>query len=857
MTSPQHSPLHKALAAAGSFSLIAASFAAVPAAFAAETPATGYSVSATQTQGLPGQYQVAYSAKSNKLYVTGSNGRPPVLTGTLARVNPDTLQVEAVLQLPTTDFTPRGATEPTGKQLTTPYGIDVDDASGTIWVTNTRVNSVSVYDQATLKHLWTSSNAELGEANAIAHPREVKVDSANGKVYVSGTKAIWVFDSSSHALLKKIDLTGDGTGTSTMNIAVDSKAGVLYVPQLGSDSLHLIDTKSLEVTKTIALHKDDASVALRPSDVAFDESLNEIYVTAQGTKGANAGVTVYDRSTGEYKRSIAFGTQPLALDNDEARDLLYATDFGAGTVTVIDAKNSQVISTVKSGERGSNDVVALPTGAVSVDKATFAENVEVPFTIDPTTGEFKTSATEAKEIKDKDGNVTSPTSPINANSLTKLTVVPGAANTSTKDIIPSQTVSANQDKGATVTAPTEVVPGETVTFTGAGWTREDGKGVQIQPKVNRKEAAGFDAFTANADGTFSVTYTIPADAAVDSEIAVNFLSGSLQEGDKTRGAGLKLKVVKEHQKETVTEATEVTPSKTEFKGYGTVVDSKVGLPEAPKPQPSETAKPTPTETAKPTPTPSESAKPSPSASASASASASPSTSASPSAEATKPGTYEHSATENVHVYSDGAKLYVPKEWKVGDELTLRGEGFTTQDKLAGSLAALKIKLNGKTFVTPKVAPAAPAGVEPNSGGIYTYIQAEKDGSFTVKIAFPTVANSDLKQEIQDGDKLSFYLLTGSLKDGDVSRGGKAAEYEFVIRDANGNVVKNDGTNVNAKDSSSTEKSSASNGTKASTAATSSSKKLASTGANGVLIAAALGALAVLGGAVLVARRRKA
>ena len=841
MTSAKHSALRKALATVGALSMVAGSFVAVPAAFAADNASTGYSVSAQRTQGLPGQYQVAHSAKNNKLWITGSNGRPPILTGTLARVNPDTMQIEAVLQLPTVDRTDKDGNV-TGKQIVSPYGVEVDDVNNTVWVTNTRTGMVSVYDQVTMKQVWAS------EANAIDHPREVIIDNANNQAIVSGSKALWAVDLTSHAI-KKIDVQPEATGRAvTMNMALDSKAGLLYVPQLASEKLNVVDTKSFSIVKTIDLHKDDASVALAPSDVAFDESLNELYVTAQGKDGVNAGITVYDKSTGEYKRSIKFGTQILAIDNDEARDLLYATDFKAGTVTVIDAKNSKVVSTVITGGTGFvNDVEVLPNGtAIAVDEATVAQ-AEVPFTIDPKTGEYKKSNVEPKGENGAD-------KAINAGGITKINVTAGAAN-STKDIIPTQTVVANQDKNATVTAPSEVVPGETITFTGAGWTREDGKGAVVMPKINRKEVEGFGQFTTNADGTFSVTYTVPADAAVDSEIAVNFLSGSIQDGDPTRGAGLKLKVVKEHQKEVVSaEATTVTPSDLAFQGYGQVVDYKTGLAS------SETPKPAENNNSNTTP------------------------------DLSKPGVYEYNATEMVRVYADGAKLFYPKTWKPGTKLVLRGEGFTTKDKASGSVGALKIRLNSKDYVTPKVAPVAPAGVTPNSGGMWTYLAANADGTFTAEIEFPTVENSSLKQEIQTGDKLGFYLLTGSLKDGDVSRGGLAAEYTFTVVDANGNTVaREDKVEENTSTSKKTYKYNTCEEAKAdglqnikvphpdvnpamdadndgvacettaksSTKASTSSKKLASTGANGVLIASGIGALAVIAGAVLVARRRKA
>ena len=73
-------PSRKLLAIAGALSVIAGSFATVPATFAANVSASvpggnsqnsteecrHIAVSATQYQGLPGQYQLAYSADSDR-----------------------------------------------------------------------------------------------------------------------------------------------------------------------------------------------------------------------------------------------------------------------------------------------------------------------------------------------------------------------------------------------------------------------------------------------------------------------------------------------------------------------------------------------------------------------------------------------------------------------------------------------------------------------------------------------------------------------------------------------------------------------------------------------------------------------
>ena len=52
----------------------------------------------------------------------------------------------------------------------------VDDVDGTVWVTNTTDNSVAVYDQQTLKLIWTNEGVQKDDPNWIEHPRSVLVD---------------------------------------------------------------------------------------------------------------------------------------------------------------------------------------------------------------------------------------------------------------------------------------------------------------------------------------------------------------------------------------------------------------------------------------------------------------------------------------------------------------------------------------------------------------------------------------------------------------------------------------------------------------------------------------------------------
>ena len=925
-------PSRKLLAIAGALSVVAGSFAAVPATFAANVSASvpggnsqtsaeecrHIAVSATQYQGLPGQYQLAYSAATSSLYTSFSSGRPPVLTGGVGTWNVgSTPSLSTVYQFPTTDFTARGATAPTGKQIESPYGIAYDEATGYVWVTQTRVNKVSVFDPATNKIIWNSAEGEVN------HPREVRIDPSSGKVFVSGSGGISVFDTTQHALVKKIEFT-DAKGESdiAMNMHVDSADGKLYVPSLSAGTVKVIDTKSYEVEKTIQLHKDNAEADLNASDVTIDKSLKEIYVSSQGDrKGTNSGITVYDLETGAYKKTIPFGSQALALASDEARDLLYVTDYGTGNVGVVDARTGTVVSQVSTGATsGANDVLVTADGSVYAVARSVegASAIETDYTIDKTTGEYRTSSTEPKGKDNADSPIT-PGVMVKINTTVETAAKP-AVQTASEELVKTYA------DGAKLYAVKDWTTGETLKLRGEGFKTQDGsKGSVLAVKLNKgrisaKEEPKFNGVEGNSAGVWAYiqadengnfTAELPYPTTENSNLTENLksgdkvsvflLSGSIVEGDTPRGGEALSATVAEKKADTAetcapAETTQVaaTPS-----GVTTTypAGTKLSLPdsEQPTPAPSESAKPEPTtpapsESAKPeptTPAPSESAKPEPTTPA-------PSESAKPEPSTPAPSESANS-NEVVHEYKDGAKVYFPKTWD-GQKLTFRGEGFKTLD---GKGSVIAVKLN-KGAISAKVEPKL-AGVEGNSAGIWAYIKADENGNFTATIDRPTVANSNLTEELKTGDSVAIYLLSGSLTENDNVRGGVAAEYTFSVdnqapapkasESANAPVTnpseapsapadskeqvkenakdqskapadslksdaqKKDSTAPKTSGSSSQNVTSSNNG---STASSSSKSSLANTGASGVVVAAGIGVLALaVGATVLVARRRKA
>lgn len=890
-------PSRKLLAVASALSVVAGSMTMIPASFAANgnssLPAASsaqnsndecrhFSVSATQYQGLPGQYQLAYAPATSTLFTSFSSGRPPILTGGLGSWNVSSApSLASVYQFPTVDFTPRGATEPSGKQIASPYGVGYDEATGYVWVAQTRNSTVSVVDPSTKKVIWTSAEGEVD------HPREVRIDSATGKAFVSGSGGVTVFDTTTHALVKKITFTdAKGEEDIAMNFHIDSADGKVYVPTLSAGTLKVINGKTLEVEKTIELHKDSADIALNPTDVTIDKSLKEIYVSSQGDRktGANSGVTVYNLETGAYKKSIPFGKQALAITSDEARDLLYVTDYGTGNVGVIDARTGTVVSEVSTGATsGANDVLVTPDGsAYALARSTEdASPIETNYTIDPATGEYRTSSTEPKGKDNAD-------SPITPGVMVKLnttieTTAKSASQASSEELVKTYT------DGAKLYTTKDWTKGKTLKLRGEGFKTQDGKGSVVavklnkgkisakeEPKLNGKEgnSAGVWAYIqADENGNFTAELPYPTtansslkdDLNTGDQISVALLSGSMVENDTPRG-GEALKATVTEQKAADTTCATVETSKVAAAPSGVTTQYPAGTPltiaknDEPTPAPSDSAKPEPT-----TPAPSDSAKPEPSTPA-------------PSDSAT--------SNEVVHEYKDGAKVYFPKTWE-GEKLTFRGEGFKTKD---GKGSVIAVKLN-KGTISAKEEPKL-EGAEANSSGVWAYIKADENGNFTATIDRPTVANSNLKEELKTGDKVAIYLLSGSLTENDNARGGMAVEYTFTTENQPKKEEAKDApvnpsapepsapaeSKDQAKDQSkapadslkplaqekgnSASKTSASSSQNASSNGSNSSKSskssLANTGASGVLIASGLGALAMVAGAgILVARRRKA
>ena len=114
------------------------------------------------------------------------------------------------------------------------------------------------------------------------------------------------------------------------------------------------------------------------------------------------------------------------------------------------------------------------------------------------------------------------------------------------------------------------------------------------------------------------------------------------------------------------------------------------------------------------------------------------------------------APQVVHTYADSAQFFAPDVWVEGQDLNIGGEGFKTADGTSGSVLALKLN----------------KGAVKINGQDYLEIHADEAGNFSVAIPW--------QAELHGSVSVDIYLLSGSLKDGDVPRGGKAATVTIKV-----------------------------------------------------------------------------
>jgi YVTN family beta-propeller protein len=204
-----------------------------------------------------------------------------------------------------------------------PYAIGFDAALQRAYVTNTYSNKVTIIDTA------TDSVQEL----PVGSKDYVETDRRRRRAF---------FISYEDPALTMLDATNaihhEDLGLShPWGLAVDEQRGIVYVTEIGKDTL-------------LAYHEEDGRTdkvptGSMPDAVAVDETANKIYVTNY----VGDSVTIVDGATLKPVATVVAGHHPQALAVDGRRHRIFVANTHSNNATVIDGTTNHAIGTIPAG----------------------------------------------------------------------------------------------------------------------------------------------------------------------------------------------------------------------------------------------------------------------------------------------------------------------------------------------------------------------------------------------------------------------------------------------------------------------------------------------------------------------------
>lgn len=249
------------------------------------------------------------------------------------------------------------ATVPVGH---TPQGVVVNPAGTAIYIANSDSNEVTVIDAVT----YATKTIPVGvtPVGLAMHPdgRHIYVANVNDT-----TNTLSVIDRATNTVIDEVF-----SGNSSIAVALHPDGSVMYVANIFGGSITVVSTETREVIDTIALKPADATdpnAASFPVPIVVHPDGTYVYVADR------IGPTVWaiNTATHEYV-ARSFGHNHVGIAINPAGTVLYVPDFNDSpleemftplgtTVDVLDAKTLERITTIE-GLHGPLNVAVHPDG---------------------------------------------------------------------------------------------------------------------------------------------------------------------------------------------------------------------------------------------------------------------------------------------------------------------------------------------------------------------------------------------------------------------------------------------------------------------------------------------------------------
>lgn len=291
-----------------------------------------------------GLYEIVYSPRLDAVFVASSGGRGDAAEPSrILRLNPATLAVEGEIALSGTGF-----------------GLALDDAAGRLYVGDTVDASIMVVDLAAGRvtdtiRLAVKVTGDDGKAEYPHHFRQLVLDPAHHRLYAPGLSftgsALYVVDTDALA----VETVVPGFGFVASGAALDAAQGRLFVSNMEGE-LIAYDTAAGQIVDR------DRTGGDQLLNLALDPKGGRIFATDQGheffrtlwdqwlpdyePRGDGNQILTLDVGSGTQTGAFPTGTGPIAVLFDDARDRLFVTNRGDGSITVFDAGDLALIDTI-------------------------------------------------------------------------------------------------------------------------------------------------------------------------------------------------------------------------------------------------------------------------------------------------------------------------------------------------------------------------------------------------------------------------------------------------------------------------------------------------------------------------------
>ena len=218
-----------------------------------------------------------------------------------------------------------------------PLDIVVNSQNNLFYVTHPNINNISVIQGGNLMHILNPFNKQItinqgvfdNKIKSISlnySPFSLGLDSVHSKLYVTSPNTISVIDTNTNKILETIKVK-----FTPYEIFVDMQSNKVYVPDSAGNTVSVIDGTNYKILKTTTVGKNPNSIAFNPND-------NKVYVA---NKGDNTVSVIDGRNNNDIVVAIfEVGNNPTSVNINEGQNIFYVVNNGDNTVTAIDMGNN-------------------------------------------------------------------------------------------------------------------------------------------------------------------------------------------------------------------------------------------------------------------------------------------------------------------------------------------------------------------------------------------------------------------------------------------------------------------------------------------------------------------------------------